>query len=357
MQAMNGSAFRRTRLIGSVMAIVFALSALAFASTASAKPAPVSKSYLALGDSLAFGYSQQLFNENEKLGEPPSAFENGYVDDYFTLLKPNTNGIQKQDLGCPGETTDSLIGNGPLGSALAASPFKATTESPCAYHKSGLPLHIEYGGEKSQLEKALELIAVDAATGVPVTKLSFNIGANDQLRQVKACEKEVGEEYGKEGKSKYGSTPEGAVKGCLEAHLKSLIEHIVKNVKASIYALRKGSEFGGVDYTGTIIFQLGYDPYGNVSGSGEVLPGSTGLVSLINENVQKNVEEAPYSACTANPFPRFNPQNKAEPKRLQTYTNMANTTEYEGKKNGPDIHPTPAGYNQLAKIMKKSCGI
>ena len=35
---------------------------------------------------------------------------------------------------------------------------------------------------------------------------------------------------------------------------------------------------------------------------------------------------------------------------------MANTTEYEGKKNGPDIHPTPAGYKELAVIMRKDCG-
>ena len=31
---------------------------------------------------------------------------------------------------------------------------------------------------------------------------------------------------------------------------------------------------------------------------------------------------------------------------------MANFSEYEGKKNGPDIHPTPEGYMKLAKIMK-----
>lgn len=340
------------------MAIVFALSALAFASTASAKPVPVVQTYVALGDSLAFGYSQQLFNENEKFGEPPSAFENGYVDKYFTLIKPNTFGIQKQNLGCPGETTASFIGNGPIGAALEASPFKATTASPCGYHKAGLPLHVEYGGTKSQLEKALELLAVDAGEGKPVTKITFNIGANDQLAQVKACEKTVGEEYAKEGKSKYGGTPEAAVKGCLEANLKPLIERIVKNVKASIYTLRKGAEFGSVNYTGTILFQLGYDPYGAVFTPGvEILPGSTGLVAIINENVQKNVEEAPYSACTANPFFKFNPKNRYEPSRLQAYTNMANSTEFEGKKNGPDIHPTPEGYNQLAKIMKKACGI
>ena len=30
--------------------------------------------------------------------------------------------------------------------------------------------------------------------------------------------------------------------------------------------------------------------------------------------------------------------------------------EYEGKKDGPDIHPTPAGYQQLANEMFPDCG-
>jgi hypothetical protein len=69
--------------------------------------------------------------------------------------------------------------------------------------------------------------------------------------------------------------------------------------------------------------------------------------------------------CIANPLPRFNPISEKsgikflekEEFRLQTWTNMANTTEFEGKKNGPDIHPTPTGYKQLAAIMRKACGV
>jgi hypothetical protein len=35
---------------------------------------------------------------------------------------------------------------------------------------------------------------------------------------------------------------------------------------------------------------------------------------------------------------------------------MANLTTFEGKKNGPDIHATPAGYQELANVMKADCG-
>jgi hypothetical protein len=37
---------------------------------------------------------------------------------------------------------------------------------------------------------------------------------------------------------------------------------------------------------------------------------------------------------------------------------MANTTESNGKKNGPDIHPTPIGYHEIgAVLMAKQCGL
>jgi hypothetical protein len=56
----------------------------------------------------------------------------------------------------------------------------------------------------------------------------------------------------------------------------------------------------------------------------------------------------------------FNPATIGEPSRepaqLQALTNMANFTTFEGKKNGPDIHATPAGYQELSNIMKADCG-
>jgi hypothetical protein len=109
-----------------------------------------------------------------------------------------------------------------------------------------------------------------------------------------------------------------------------------------------------VNYTGKIILQGGYDPFGNVFGKGELLPNSTALVSILNGIEEKEVAP-PFGACFANPFPRFNPLNKAEPLRLQTLTNMANFTEFEGKKNGPDIHPTVTGYKVLGNLMAVAC--
>jgi lysophospholipase L1-like esterase len=367
MSAKNGSTRSARRIVGVCLAMAFALSAV-FASAASA--ATPTQTYLAIGDSLAFGYSAQLYHENEPAGDPATAFENGYVDDYYNHLKMHKD-IVKVNLGCPGETSKSLIGNGSLGAALEAN-FGATTEAPCAYqeawnayHAEGLggPLHVPYVG-KSQAEAALEQVAIAALSGRPVTHITLNIGANDELATIHACEKEVEHEFITEGKSKYGSTPEEAGTNCIKAHVESLIKTIVTNTSAVGYALRNGAEFGGVNYTGPITFVASYDPYGAVFTAGkQLLAGSLPLAAYINGVEEKEFAtkfdpekgETGFEACTANPLPRFNPDNRHEPTDLQKWTNMANTSESNGKKNGPDIHPTPAGYAQMAKIIKKSC--
>jgi len=377
MSATHGSTRKVGRLVVCCLAAVLALSAL-FATSASAKkpPPPQVKTYVALGDSLAFGYSAQLYNEGWSAGDPATGFENGYVNNYYKKLAGHKE-TTLVNLGCPGETSKSLIGNGTLGKALEGA-FGATTEAPCAYqegwnafHKDGTggPLHVSYVG-KSQLESALEQIAVAAGSGRPVEHVTINIGANDELATVHGCEKEVGEEYAKEGKSKYGATPEAAVKGCLEAHVPALIKTIVTNTEAAGYAIRNGTAFGGTNYAGPITFMASYDPYGNVFGTGELLGGSVALASVINsvetekftQGFNPAKEEFGFNGCVANPLHRFNPQNAQEPTRLQAWTNMANTSETEvepsvKKKNGPDIHPTPTGYKVLAAQIKTSCGL
>jgi hypothetical protein len=388
MSATNGSLRSRSRLIGLALAVVFALSAL-FATAAGATTIPIKEKYLALGDSLAFGYSQQLFNEHLP-APPPTAFERGYAFYYASLKKFKAEGLQIVNNGCPGETTDSLIGNGPLGSVL--DPVEG--ESPCAYHKVGLGLHNEYGGTKSQLESALEVIGVAAAHGTPVTTISLNIGANDELHAIAKCKAEVQHEYETEGKSKYGATPEAAVKGCIEAHVEALFGHILHNIGSILFTLRNGSLFGSVNYTGKIIFQGGYDPYGRVYKTaeevtaaqaigpqfkeahlGELLTGSIGLAALLNFHEQKLVTDEgaeaaaegheAFKGCFVNPETNavaattFNPGLPKEAGllgTLQKYTNMNNQTSSNGQPNGPDIHPTPVGYKRLGQLMFAGCG-
>lgn len=205
MKAMNGSgglgAGRVCRLLGCVAALA-ALAAMTMTSVASASKAqkvrPVSRTYVALGDSLAFGYSQELFNNNFP-AESPSAFEHGYPNDYLA----DTNEVSRKpyqlvNYGCPGETTESLIGNN--ASFIKELNEKArknisepiTGEAPCAYHYAdGLPLHNEYGAGESQLETTLKTIKNEKEAGTPVKIVSLDIGANDELHEVAKATKEA----------------------------------------------------------------------------------------------------------------------------------------------------------------------
>lgn len=256
MQAMHGSVVsgprRCRRLIGCLIALV-ALSAMVMPSIASAakKVPPPTSTYLALGNSLAYGYSTQLYNECKSKGDPGQCFENGYANAYLKTLKSPTTQLTND--GCPGETTESLIGNSPvlLGTLNAVlkgayekekAEFEAanaeekaekggtfeepyvpvTGESPCAYGYSyeqfktngvGGQLHNAYGAGgstfeiefppksktivtkknvASQLENARNTIKADKEAGAPeVTTVSLDIGANDSLHTLGAVEAEA----------------------------------------------------------------------------------------------------------------------------------------------------------------------
>jgi lysophospholipase L1-like esterase len=370
MQAKHGFAglFRvRGRLIVCALAVA-ALSAVLFAPAASAVNAPETD-YLALGDSLAFGYTAEKFNNNFPT-ESPAAFEEGYAHFFAKKLRASSKkygtmlqGLVEVNNGCPGETTDSMIGNG----ALAAA-FGIPGESPCGYHKAGFPLHHEYGGV-SQLENTLGVIA---ATGGKLKAVTLNIGSNDELKSVAKCEKEVKEEYEKEGKSKYGPSPGQAVNGCIAAHAKETFEHIIKNMGRVFFAIRHGSAFGAADYTGRIVVLGFYNPYSFV------LPGSDALQKALNQAIEgtffsptrenpetKETEPNPNfqpNTAYANPFPKINvrkaPNEKAN---IAKDTEMCNpNVQKPSSGTDPgcegDIHPTKFGYELLAKLAFAGLG-
>ena len=149
MQAMNGSAASgiRSSAVRAVVCVGGAARAdgdgRAVDRECSGKPPkPPKETYVGLGDSLAFGYSQQLFNENLVNGENPAGFEHGYVSDYYKDV--DTQGrTELVNYGCPGETTESMIGDNPT--FIAELNEKAGTrinqpitgEPLCAYHYGG----------------------------------------------------------------------------------------------------------------------------------------------------------------------------------------------------------------------------
>jgi lysophospholipase L1-like esterase len=246
-------------------------------------------SYLALGDSLAFGYSQAKF-ESLLPTEPPSAYNTGYVDDFAHILKLGNPKLQVINDGCPGETTESFI------------------KGPCEYQLA-FSLHHPYvgGPTSSQLSDALAYLQANPNTN-PIT---LDIGANDALGVIEhTCENKV---------------------ECVIKEAPALFAHIATNLGLILGDLR------GADPHATIIVLGLYNPFG------EKLPGGNALTAQLNEVMDKVAEAV--GARFADPLPVFNPPGKLEEPTICLLTNMCNEPK--------DIHPTDLGYAVLAGLIAK----
>jgi lysophospholipase L1-like esterase len=336
-------------LIGSAMAAVLLISALLATTASASKPAT---SYLGLGDSLAFGYTQQKFEENFPT-ESPTAFEEGYVSilgkKLHKLEKEAGNNLSTVNLGCPGELSDGLIGHNEALGGGAGAEF-----NPCAYHNvTGFPLHFEHGGS-SQLEAA---IGVVSAAPSSIKLVTINIGSNDELKIVHLCENPAYVvEHGMESFFECVAIEAGELGHYYPG---GAFHHIIANTGATIGALRAAG------YTGPIGVVGFYNP------QAFTLPGSDLLQGVLNKFFEEAIagELLGPDVVYANPFPVINPQgNEAlEHETICKYTEMCNAHDIEVNnkaqvekgetpRNEGDIHPTPKGYKLLAKLLFKALG-
>ncbi len=83
-----------------IVAAVAAVGALAVPASASDDSRHGTRYYLALGDSLAFGY------------QPNKVFDQGYVNQLYASLHATQPRLVLNNLGCPGETSQSLVAGG-----------------------------------------------------------------------------------------------------------------------------------------------------------------------------------------------------------------------------------------------------
>ena len=156
--------------------------------------------YLALGDSLAYGY------------QPNGDHTHGYVDDFFTFLQ--SHGVQDhQNLGCPSETSSTFI-NG--GKCPYPSPFP------------------------SQLTAAVAYLQQQAHAG-QVSLVTLDIGANDLLVDIdpQTCK----------------------VSDTLTADLQTLDNNLTKTILPRLHAALKGNH-GQI--TGNLMLLNYYDAFQNI---------------------------------------------------------------------------------------------
>ena len=158
--------------------------------------------YLALGDSLAFGY------------QPDFDFFHGYVDDFFSNLQ--SHGVKSvANMGCPGETSKTFINGG------------------CPY-----PYLRKYPYSGAQLSAAVTYLKTFSGKVSPVT---LDIGANDLLHDFDRSTCQVNDQQ-------------------FQTDLQTLDTNLTQTI---LPQLRAALTVNG-QVTGDIVMMNYYDPYQNL---------------------------------------------------------------------------------------------
>jgi len=304
------------RLLACCVAGVALLGALAFTATASASS--VGNTYLALGDSLAYGYhAAQFKSELESKGYvEPSTFDQGYVNDFGAALKLANPKLQIIDDGCPGETTETFIDGSGLPGYCAGGP--TGTPFPYAF------LHHSYTPYTSQLADALAILKETPN----VSPITLDIGANDVLQFLA---------------SKCGFP---ATFTCSPAEVEAEFGHIAGNVYSILAQLHAAAPKAQVVLLGL------YNPYPEVLPA----PGGDKTTAALNTALASVAAAVPDTSF-ANPEPAFNPSiitGAPETTDLPTicaFTAMCPGGTYNPTSPNADIHPTTLGYAVMAGVL------
>ncbi len=153
------------RLIGIGLAGTAMVAAASLMPALPASATPVTGSaaygtYLALGDSVAFGYVPPQAVPAPNYSDPGSFV--GYPEDVARALH-----IPVSNASCPGETTASFLVPGAPSNGCENSPVSSTG------YRNEYPLHVQYSG--TQMRYALKYLAVYRHTRL----VTIDIGAND----------------------------------------------------------------------------------------------------------------------------------------------------------------------------------
>ncbi len=283
--------FSGTRLaaVGSVLAFVVVLVPVLPASatnTRNSKP----NNYLALGDSVPFGYNPLLV----QLGVKPSVFV-GYPELASNLFEPK---LKVFNASCPGETSTSLISG-------------TRPDNGCQDYRQYVgALHVSYQG--SQLDYAEKYVAAN-----PRTKfVSLMIGGNDLLQLQNSCAK---------------STPLD-VNGCIVVGLPAVLKNLATNL-TTIYSGLRHAGFKG-DFVAVTYYSTNYRDLVTTGAVGAADGVLAGVTKAFGGKVADGFGR--FAAATA----PFGGDTCAAGLLIRLPTNTC------------DIHPSPAGAALLASAVR-----
>lgn len=286
--------------------------AVAAPSLAASGPAPTTSGgrYLALGDSIPFGY-------RESHAEFPTNPQKPSTEIGYPKMVAQDLGLQLTNAACPGETTSSFITKGDQDNGCTT----AVDGSP-GWRTAGLPLHTSYSG--SQLQFAVSWLKAH-----PRTKLvTLQIGANDGLR----CRELNG--------GVCTNTPGGA------QNLTNTLQTIYANLKTILTQITKKAGYQG---------QIVLVNYYSINSADASDPnGGTAQVAGLNA-AEKGAASSFPTVKVANVFKQWAYASKFTPDGttdtceagLETYV-----TDNEGNETC-GIHPSNAGHALIATSVER----
>jgi lysophospholipase L1-like esterase len=268
----------------------------AFPASAAPVSGPASNgTYLALGDSVAFGYVPP-----QAVPAPNYRSANSFVGYPEDVAKALRLGVW--NASCPGETTASML--------VAGAPSNGCENSPDGSpgYRTLFPLHVQYRG--TQMQYALKYLAVHRHTQL----VTINIGAND----VFLCQ-------------------ETTTDGCTStAELQGVLNEIQTNLTAIYTQLRDVAHYHGL-LVALTYYSLSYAP-GQVAGT-ELL-----------DSVIASVTEK-FGGKVADGFTAFEGPSLAaggSPCAAGLLIKLPDGT--------CNIHPSPAGHLLLAQAIEDVVG-
>jgi lysophospholipase L1-like esterase len=202
--------------------------------------------YLALGDSIAYGYQAW----RRLAGLPPSGYDTGYVDVFAQRLRTIQPSIQVLNYSCIGESTRTFM------------------TGPCVGNIVGQPLHDGWSG--TQLDAALAFLSAHKGEVSPIT---VTLGGNDARELNEEC----------------GGDP-----NCILERVHAAIARAAANLESILGQLRAAAPQAEIIVTGPWNISVG------------AFPETDPLFSLFNEALKQSVTDS--RARYAELFPIFNPQ-------------------------------------------------
>jgi lysophospholipase L1-like esterase len=247
--------------------------------------------YLALGDSVAFGYVPPQAVPAPNYFDPPSFV--GYPEDVARALH-----LPVSNASCPGETTASFLVPGAASNGCENSPGSSVG------YRTEYPLHVQYRG--TQMQYALRYLAVHRDTRL----VTIDIGAND----VFLCE-------------------ETTTDGCTStAELAAVLQEIAANLTAIYTQIRDVAHYHGL-LVALTYYSLSYAP-GQVAGT-EALDS---VIASVTEKFGGKVADG--FAAFEGPSAAFGGSACAAGLLIKLPDGTCN------------IHPSPAGHLLLAQAIE-----